>query len=72
MKLLVGMGRPEELIRLAITNPYSKKPISIETLHKHFSHYIEVGKAELDLVMSMSMTAKIRRSPWPSHLKRRP
>jgi hypothetical protein len=61
VKLLIGLGRPEELVRLAITNPYTKKPISIETLHRHFAHEIEVGQAEIDMVVGASMAARIRK-----------
>jgi hypothetical protein len=55
------MGRPQELVCMAITNPYTKKPISVESLQKHFAHEISVGQAEVDAIAAVSLVAQMKK-----------
>lgn len=61
VKLLAGSGRPQEVIALAVTNPHTKKPMSVESLQRHFAHELEVGGAEMDTVVVASMAGRIRK-----------
>ena len=61
VKLLVGVGRPIEVIALAITNPYTQKPIGPRLLKRLFKHEIEVGQAEVDAVAAVSLVALMKK-----------
>ena len=47
VKILVGLGIPQEKICLMVVNPRTDKPLDPKSLRKHFSREIEAGAVEL-------------------------
>ena len=61
VKLLVGMGTPQERICKGILNPHSHKPISVETLLKAFAAEIESGLVEMESIVGLSHAQQIKK-----------
>jgi len=47
VEAMIGYGMPEAEIRLLIKHPQTGKPISLETLRKHFAEEIATGAVKL-------------------------
>jgi hypothetical protein len=52
VKILAGLGVPQDKICLMVVNPQTEKPLDPKSLRKHFSREIEVGAVELHARMS--------------------
>jgi hypothetical protein len=60
VQLLSGYAIPQERICKAIRNPYTKRPISVETLTERFEHELEAGKAEVDQLLAHGLSKRLR------------
>ena len=58
MKVLVGLGIPEQAI-CAIVRDRRDKPITTNTLRKHFAKELETGAAELNAMVGNLLVATI-------------
>src|SRR5437879_12729100 len=47
VKVLVGLGIPQDKICLMVVNPQTEKPLDPKSLRKHFPRELEIGAAEL-------------------------
>jgi hypothetical protein len=61
VKLMAGFGIPHDRMRLGITNPYTKKPISRDVLERAFARELEIGTIEMDIAAMKSITAQIKK-----------
>jgi hypothetical protein len=61
VKLMAGFGIPHDRMRLGITNPYTKKPISRDVLERAFAHELEVDSIEMDIAAMKSMAMQIKK-----------
>jgi hypothetical protein len=61
VKLLAGYGIPDARIVKVIRNPHPRRPICIETLHKHFADELESGAMEMDAIACTMLSMQIRK-----------
>ena len=59
VKLLVGLGIPQDKICLMVVNPQTEKPLDPKSLRKHFPRELEIGAAELHARISNFIVATI-------------
>ena len=59
VKVLVGLGIPQDKICLMVVNPQTEKPLDPKSLRKHFPRELEIGAAELHARISNFIVATI-------------
>jgi len=59
VKILVGLGIPQEEICLLVINPQTGKPLDQKSLRKHFKREIAIGATELHARVSQFIVASI-------------
>jgi hypothetical protein len=59
VKILVGLGIPQEEICLLVINPQTGKPLDQKSLRKHFKREIAIGATELHARVSHFIVASI-------------
>jgi hypothetical protein len=55
VKIMVGLGSPEDKICLTVINPQTGKPISKSTLRRAFRHEIDIAQTELNTAVGTAL-----------------
>jgi hypothetical protein len=60
VELMAGFGLAQDRIRLAIINPATKKPVSVEVFVREFQDELETGGSKIDAIVARSMAVQLQ------------